>query len=257
MKLTTRAIALTVPLVVFGGIALSAALNMWNTTSTREPVKYTAGEFAGQANPADIRGSYTLGDIEKAFGVPAAVLARAFGFAPGNDPARAQVKELEGLYAGKLPAGQEIGTDSVRMFVASYKGLPYTPEDDTVLPLEAASALKAVGTLTPQATAWVDKHTVGAPAAAAAAPAPTAAAPPAAAPAPKDAAPAEGSRAITGKTTFGELMLWGLKKDQIEATIGVPIGAPGVSVRDFLSQKGLEFSTHKTTLQGLVDKLPK
>jgi hypothetical protein len=254
MKLTTRAIALIVPLVVFGGIALSAALNMWNTTSNKEPVKYTAGEFAGQANPADIRGSYTFGDIEKAFAVPAAVLARAFGLAVGSDPAKAQVKELEGLYAGKLPAGQEIGTDSVRMFVAAYKGLPYTPEDDTALPVQAASALKALGTLTPQTTAWVDKHTVGAAAAVAVAPASS---PPAAGPAPKETAGAEGSRAITGKTTFGELMLWGLKKDQIEATIGIPIGASGVSVRDFLSQKGLEFSTHKTTLQGLVDKLPR
>jgi hypothetical protein len=52
-------------------------------------------------------------------------------------------------------------------------------------------------------------------------------------------------------------MLWGLEKGQIESVLGMQIGAPGVAVRDFLSQKGLEFAAYKTKLQELVDKLPR
>ncbi len=259
MKVTSPVLAATVVVVLFGGIAVSAALNMWSTSPEKEPIKYTTGEFAGQANPADIRGSYLFADIEKAFGVPADILGKAFGVAADRDPAQFQVKELEAAYGGKLPAGQEIGTDSVRLFVAYYKGLPFSAEDDTMLPAAAAAALKALGTLKPEQIAWIDSHTFDTAALAAAA------APAAAAPAPAAAAPAAQTthtettddRAIKGKTTFGDLMLWGLKKEQIESVLGMPIGAPGVPVRDFLTQKGLEFTTYKTKLQELVDKLPR
>ena len=54
-------------------------MGWWQTESTKEAAVFTSGEFAGQANPADIRGSYTFGDVEKNFGIPAALLAQAFG----------------------------------------------------------------------------------------------------------------------------------------------------------------------------------
>ena len=48
MKVTSRILAATVVVVLFGGIALSAALNMWSTSPAKEPVKFATGEFAGQ-----------------------------------------------------------------------------------------------------------------------------------------------------------------------------------------------------------------
>jgi len=255
MKASTRTIAVVVPAILFGGIALSAALDMWQTSPKKEPVKFATGEFAGQANPADIRGSYFFEDVEKAFGVPAAVLAKAFGMAGDRDPAAFQVKELEGLFAGKLPEGQEIGADSVRMFVALYRGLPYTPEGNTVLPPAAAASLRQLGTLKPEQVVWVEGHTAGGSPAAPVA-AQGAAEPAAAVPQPSTiSAESAEDRAIKGKTTFGELMQWGLRGDEIERVIGMPMGAPGSSVRDHLSQKGLEFTAYKTELQELVDRL--
>ena len=248
MKVTSRILAATVVVVLFGGIALSAALNMWSTSPAKEPVKFATGEFAGQANPADIRGSYLFADVEKAFGVPAAVLGKAFGVAADRDPAQFQVKELEASYAGKLPAGQEIGTDSVRLFVAFYKNLPFEPEAGTLLPPGAAAALKALGTLKAEQLAWVDANTLGGAAAA-----------PAVAPAATVATTHTEStedRAIKGKTTFGDLMLWGWKRSRSSRS------SPCPSVRrEFRSgtfcQKSLEFSGYKTKLQELVDKLPR
>jgi hypothetical protein len=100
--------------ILFGGILFSSALGWWSTVSSKTPATYTEGEFAGQADPADIRGSYTLGDIERNFDVPMEVLAQAFAV-QSDDLAAFQVKSLEEQYA-ESPV--EIGTSSVRLFVA-------------------------------------------------------------------------------------------------------------------------------------------
>jgi hypothetical protein len=84
-------------------------MGWWVTESTKVPVTFTEGEFAGQANPADIRGSYTFGDIANSFDVTPEVLAQAFGVT-GDDPAAFAIKELEAIY---LDSGYEIGTVSV------------------------------------------------------------------------------------------------------------------------------------------------
>jgi pyruvate/2-oxoglutarate dehydrogenase complex dihydrolipoamide acyltransferase (E2) component len=271
------------------GIGGTMALNLWKTTATKEPAKFTSGELAGQSNPADIRGSYTFGDIAAAFPVPVDALAQAFGVKEG-DPAAFQCKQLETIYAGT--EGGEIGTDSVRWFVALYAGLPYTPEDDSLLPAGALEVLAP--RLSPERLAEVKAKTVGlaeaspaaatttvqvpaqAPAAPAAPKAPSAPAPTtqaqapaaptapasvaAAAPAAPAAAPAATTHTeetvvgeIKGKTTFGELTSWGVSKEAIEAALGMPMGKPGVSVRDYCIEKGVEFSTVRTALQTAVD----
>src|SRR5512143_1822897 len=84
MTLTSKTLAALVAAILFGGIFFSSAMGWWQTESTKEAAKITSGEFAGQANPADIRGSYTFGDVEKNFGVPPAVLAEAFGVKDSN-----------------------------------------------------------------------------------------------------------------------------------------------------------------------------
>jgi len=241
MKINTKMVAIVVPVILFGGIAVSAALNMWVTESTKVPVTYAEGEFAGQYNPADIRGSYSLADIESAFGVPVDVLARAFGVAGVENPAEFLVKGLEDLYGGLATDTTEIGTDSVRMFVALYKGLPYTPEETTVLPNPAASELRAVGTLSDEQLAWLDTHRVD-----------IAGAKPEALTAEHEVSTEE-DRTIKGKTTFGELLDWGVTREELEAVLEMPIGPRGTAVRDFFLEKGLEFSTYKTRLQELVD----
>ena len=78
MTLNSKSLAAIVFVILFGGILVSAGMGWWETESTKVAATFTEGDFAGQANPADIRGSYTFGDVEKNFNIPASVLAQAF-----------------------------------------------------------------------------------------------------------------------------------------------------------------------------------
>src|SRR5512138_2657166 len=109
MTLTSKSVVISLFVTIFGGIAFASMMGWWVTESTRVPVTFTEGEFAGQANPADIRGSYTFGDIANSFDVTPEVLSQAFGIQKDN-PAAFVVKDLEGMY---LASEYEIGTTSV------------------------------------------------------------------------------------------------------------------------------------------------
>jgi len=291
IRIKTVPLAIVAVATIFGGIIIAKSVGYYETTASKEPVKFKTGELAGLPNPADIRGSYTWVDIEKAFGVPARESAAAFSV-PGTalDPA-ARVSELETIYAGVLPAGLEIGTGAVRLFVSLYAGLPFEAEAGSVLP-DAALALLATR---PGMNAEALKQYVipGAVPAATAAPAPatttstapavkvpaaptpssTTASAPAASPAtvpatatPSTTAAGKGSgsgagaavsstgRAVAGKTTYGDLYDWGLTVAQVEAVTGFKPGARAQTIRDASVAAGIEFSTFKTALQALVDK---
>jgi len=268
MTLTSKTLAALVVALLFGGIFFSSAMGWWQTESTKEAAKITTGEFTGQANPTDIRGSYTFGDVEKNFAVPAAVLAEAFGIQDSN-PAAFAVKGLEGMYAN---SGQEVGTASVRLFVALYKGMPYDLSTDIYLPESAIEMLRARN-LTSEQTAYLAKHTVtnlgAAPAtsvpsapqatqAPSAQSAPQATQVPAAQPTPKAETPGASStdRVVKGVTTFADVLGWGVSQATIEKVLGMPMpAAPGMKVKDYCTEKGLNFETIRPGLQAEVDKV--
>ncbi len=260
-KISSFILAPVIATVFFGGIIVSMAFNLWITESTKTAVKYSSGEFAGLANPGDIRGSYSLSDIEKNFGVPVAVTARAFGAESWPDPAAFKAKDLEALYGG-VPEGVEIGTDSVRLFVATYLGRPYTPEETTRLPRAALTELAAK--LSPADLKALEKYAFEGearnddgiaatePTAAPAStetPAPAVTAPPASPVAPSTAAE---DRAVKGKTTFNDLLSWGVSRSTINGIMGMEIGPASVTVRDFCLERGLEFSEYRAALQAAV-----
>ena len=203
MKIRSLPLAIIVLVVFFGGIALSATFNLWKTESTKTPAKIQKGEFSGENDPSDIRGSYSFADIEKAFNIPVAVLAKAFGVPYIEDPAGFKAKNLEELYGELAAEDKEIGTDAVRLFAALYTGLPHTPEE-------------------------AETH--------------------------EESAQSE-DRTIKGKTTFNDLLEWGLSKEDIEAALGIKMGARALTVRDFCKEKEIEFSSVKTELQSKVDAL--
>lgn len=244
MTLTSKPLAAILFVILFGGIAFSTVMGWWQTESTKEAATYTEGEFAGQANPADIRGSYTFGDVERNFGIPAAVLAQAFNVET-DDPAAFAVKELETIYA---ESEFEVGTASVRLFVAFYNGLPLDLSTDMYLPQSGADLLKA-RTLSPEQLAYLDAHTL--PDSAADPSAPTVAPVQTAEPAPE----AESTeRAVKGKTTFQEVLDWGVPQAVIEQIMGVPMPNPLTKIKDFCAEQGLDFETIKVALQAEVDK---
>ncbi len=253
MKLNSYTLAALVLVLLFGGIGFTDAMNWWHTETTKVPAAYTEGEAAGQYNPADIRGSYTFGDVSDLFGVPLSDLQAAFRIPADQNPAAFQVKSLEGISEG---LSVEVGTASVRMFVAFYKGLPFdlAASEETYLFPEAAPILKAQNQMKPEQAAYLESHLVledantGAPAAAttsqpadhAATPAPT--------------VHVITDKTVTGQTTFQNLLDWGVTQVAIESILGDQMPAPQMLVRDYITGKGLQFSTYKTQFQAEVDK---
>jgi hypothetical protein len=237
MNLRSIHIAMIVLGAFIIGIGGTMALNLWQTTSSKVPATYTTGEFAGEYNPADIRGSYSFGDIQEAFAVPVAALAEAFGVTDTDNPDAFLCKGLEDLY-GQVENG-EVGTDSVRWFVSLYTGLPYTPEADTLLPYPAITVLeKRLGEAELKA---VQERSVVLPGLGSQEPEA------------QDQYSSELGE-IKGKTTFGELLSWGVSKEAIEQALGLPIGKAGTAVRDYCIENGIEFSTVKEALQQAVDR---
>jgi hypothetical protein len=240
MTIRSKPLGITIFVIFILGIGLSMAFNLWQTEGRKIPIRFSAGEFSGQYNPADIRGSYSFNDIEAHFDVTVDVLTKAFGVSDRETPGSFQVKELESLY-GALDDGGEVGTDSIRLFVARYAGLPYNPNVSTRMPAPAISLLKdkistdeleairkisvnlsELGNVNHDEPAVNDTHD-------------------------------ESDRVVKGKTTFADLLDWGLTREEIEDILGFSMGARSETVRDKIFENNLEFGDYKNKLQSALD----
>jgi len=129
MKLKSSILAILLFVILFGGIFLSDQLGWWNTEAAgtgeggeKTPVTISSGTYAGTADPADIRGSYTFADISKSFNIPLEDLADAFLVMP-SEAAVFKCKDIEVQATAGKYGGLEVGTSSVRAFVANYLGM--------------------------------------------------------------------------------------------------------------------------------------
>lgn len=244
MRLTSKPLAVIVLAAIFGGISLSTWLGWWQTESSKQPQKFEEGTFAGDYNPADIRGSYTFGDISTLFDIPLEDLQQAF-LPEMDDLSAIKVSELEAIYSEAAAAGQEIGTGSIRLFVAYYKGLPFTTNEE-YLPAAAIEILYQTSRLDPPQIAYLESHSVELQTAAVVEneviePTPLA----------EEHIPATDTT-IKGKTTFRELLDWGLTKEQIESVIGAELPNPLVVIKDYCLEEGLEFGEIKLQFEELL-----
>jgi hypothetical protein len=230
MKVRSKILAPVIVAAILGGIILSSALGLWKTTSSKVPVKFTSGEYAGENNPGDIRGSYSLGDISIAFDIEVPVLAQAFGLKDLVDQKDFQVKELENIYGGLEDSG-EIGTDAVRLFVARYNGLPYTPEATTRIPAPALNLLKdKLSTADYDVLKNISVNLLDV----------------------KNSSESE-EGVVKGRTTYNDLLSWGMTEKEIEDIIGMPAGPRSTMVREHIMEQGLEFFSYKEKLQAALD----
>ncbi len=267
MRITPRWMAIFVVVVLFGGILFSMALGEWTTKSTKEPLKFTEGEFAGQYNPADIRGSYTFGDVSRLFEMPLEDLAVAFRVSE-PDVAAVLLKTLEEKF---VDLGVDLGTSSVRLFVSLYKGYPIdlSGENSYLLP-EATALLKQKASLTTELLAYLDSHTVNEaselltpevnvetqPSASTPELTPTGGAGnPGGGSGTPDPEHTPEANKVGGKTTFQSLLDWGVKQEDIEKTIAQPLPSANMVINDWATSRGVSFSTLKDQLQILVDAL--
>lgn len=246
MTLSSKPLAVIVIVILFGGILLSSSLGVWTTETSKQAATFTTGDFAGQANPADIRGSYTLADIDKNFGISPDVLVKAFGIQT-DDPAGFTIKELETLYTA---SPVEIGTSSVRLFVAFYKGLPFDLSSEIFLPRTAVDLLTDKALSAEQKT-YLQTHTAGeiTPSS------PTEVLPTQAVQVANTEAVST-EQLIKGLTTFKDLLSWGLTREAIEKITGLPLPTDlAVKIKDFATANNLSFETVKSELQAAVDAL--
>ena len=238
IKATTAGLAL--PVLFIAGILITSVAGYWRTESSKTPTKFTTGIFEGEADPADIRGSYSFNDLERAFDIPVDTLAKAFGFLNSENPSEVKLKEFEGIYG--IIGDFEIGTSSMKLFVALYKDLPYDPEEDTAISEPAWNILNREGATDKETLSQYSHRVVS----------------------------IEGfivsgaaiehteetvEKLIKGKTLFSDLLDWGLSREQIDEVLGIPMGAPGTTIRDFCTEQKIEFSTIKTSLQKLLDNM--
>ena len=252
MRLTSKPLGLIILAIFVGGISFSTWMGWWQTESTKEPVKFDEGEFAGSYNPADIRGSYTFGDINRVFEIPMTDLANAF-LLPEGDQANMKVSELESIYLTAAENGMEIGTGSVRLFVAYYLGLPFETNEE-FLPAPAVEILKNRNILTPDQITYLESHSVPVELLGQTNQSETSTIeePTVLATTVPEEHSEEEDKTIKGKTTFREVMDWGVSQEDIEIVLGVGMPNPLTIIKDFCLEQGLEFTTIKTNLQALV-----
>ncbi|MFH2038559.1 MAG: hypothetical protein ABIJ65_03900 [Chloroflexota bacterium] len=241
--MSSKTLAGLIFVFIFGGILISTWMNWWSTKSDKTPAKFTQGEFTGEYNPLDIRGSYTFGDIESTFGIPLDLLAKAFALPANTDAYSFQVKTLESIYS--FP-DKEIGTASVRLFVALYTGLPLEITEGTYLPSQAVEILKLYGTLTSEQIDFIESHSILIETSVSIEPV--------------TENPVESelstSQLIKGKTTFKDLLDWGVSQPAIESILGGEMPNPLIKIKDYCMENNLLFETVKIDLQVLVDELP-
>lgn len=255
MKIKSTFLGLIIVIVLFGGILASSALNLWKTESPKIPERFDSGEFSGEYNPADIRGSYTINDVSNVFNIPLEDLRTAFGLSDEIDTSSFKNKDLSELY-GDLEDGIEIGNGSMKFFVSLYASLPYEIDEETYLPQEAVEILKTNASLTKEQIEYLDNHAINIKAL-------------------DQVPPTEKSttnasstgnqetikdndsddKVINGTTTFKEVLAWGLSKDIIEKTIGGQISDPNMGIRDYCRNNEIQFSVVKEALQSTVDNL--
>jgi hypothetical protein len=145
--------------LVLAGILGSWALGWWQTESEKVPQRLESlseTEVAGAYDPADIRGSYTFEEISRFYGVPLEDLADAFTV-ERDRAAGFKVKDFETLFPDPE---SEVGTSSMKLFVAWYKGLPYELSEDSFLPAPAAAILREKAELSEEQLAYLDAHTL-------------------------------------------------------------------------------------------------
>lgn len=142
--------------IVLAGIVSTSILGLWATQSTKIPEKLKQEEYSGQYDPSDIRGSYTFSEISNLYSIPIEDLADAF-LVDKSMANSFKCKDLEGAFAD---ASNEIGTDSVRLFVAFYHGLPFELSGSTYVTDSAAQILTRRSAILPEQLSYLENHTV-------------------------------------------------------------------------------------------------
>lgn len=249
MKISSIAIVIIVVVVLGGGIILTNVLNLWDkppvdinqvpatTTTTggdsdEVPAK---PDFNTPYQPAGIKGTNTFAEISAMFNVPLDDLGVGFAITSEPDWQDLKARELKAIY-NNLPSNIKLETESVRVFVSFYTGKSYNYSPSDYLPGPAVNILKQKSELTPEQVAFLDTHTYNVDTTA------------------STGASAVNKHTVTGETSFGTLLGWGIPAEEIEKAIGGEMPVTGTFIRDYASQEGKDFLALVSVLQELANR---
>lgn len=238
MIINTKTLLLILVGIFFSAITLINVIGCWPTE--RDPQAATAEDyFASQLTPADINESFTFGDIDKHFNLFPPIMAKAFNLPTEINTTAFAIKDLQTIYNNQ---DVEIGIDSVRLFVALYSGLSYESDREIYLPRSAVDILLSRRVLLPEQVKVLENYALV-----------------------LDQNPApvtttynagqSAERAIKGKTTFREVLDWGVPLATIEQFIGGPLSSSQLVVKDYCAEKGLDFEELKLALEEEASKV--
>lgn len=249
MKIKMHIIAISVFVILFGGIGIAMATGTWSTSSDKVPATYKDGAFAGEYNPEDIRGSYTFEEVSTLFKIDLNILYEAFGISKETDGSDMKTKDLEVLYED---AENEIGNGSVQVFVALLKNLPIAL-DDVYLPEPAIDIIiNENSELTKEQLDYLSTHGVEMKEGINDLSAPEEEAEDEEA---EDEVAedeeAEDETLVKGTTTFQQVLDNGISKEQIETIIGGNLPPTNQTIKDYCLASGLSFGEIKEQINSL------
>lgn len=242
MSIKTFGVSLLAISVVALGILFSKSLGLWETESTKTPATIATGEFEGEPNPEDIRGSFSFGDIENAFHIDSQLLAQAFSIET-SAPQDILLKDLELIFGENeavISSGYELGTGAVKLFVSLYTGLPYVSTEDA-LPDSAVLVLQEEDKWTEEMAMTLEGKIImleGTSYEASTAVSEEA----------ESEEEHEEEIGIKGKTTVQDVINWGIPKEEIESVMGIEVDNANMVIRDICTAEGIDFGTVKETL---------
>ena len=247
-KIKEKTIMITILLLFIGGYGLTNAMGLWHTETTKTPAKILSGEFEGENNPEDIRGSYSFSDIAIQFDIPVDTLKLAFEIPETTDAEAFKSKDIETLYEGV-----EIGNDAMKAFVSLYKGMAYELEElilpdsavDIILAKQAEMPADKVEALN---TTRLSRMTVGEDLETSERVSEnTTESTPESTPESTTEEPT-----INGNTTFAQVLELGISESNVAKIIGADIPNPAMTVKSYCLEKGMNFSEVKTKLTDLM-----
>ena len=269
MEIRSKTLGTIIAIVIFGGIMGASALGLWNTRSGGIQAKMQRSGSVGEADgenagtgvydPAGIRGNHRFGEISEMFDIPLETLNRAFALPADVDPVTFKIQDFDSIYP-EFEGEQEIGNGSMKWFVALYTGLPFEFEDDeenTYLLRPAVDILKSHTDLTTEQIAYLDAYTIEIDIEQVEFNTPE--------DEPQTGEESDGNSenverkqdamVVAGKTTFADLLDWGVSVEKIEAILGGGIPNHLMRVYDYCTENGLSFGQIKIELQTEVDNL--
>jgi len=248
MKFKHIHIFFAIILIFGGGIWFTDQLGLFDTSRSAEPLKLTEDIY----DVADIRGSFTLTDIEKFYQVPPQAIIEGFNLKEDTNPSLFLLKDLKEIYQEIDIEGEAyaVETDTVKVFVSLYSDIPYTSEETFYLPESAIEYLIKQNKLSPEDEEYWKNHTFKL----------VLIEPEEGLPViekdenePSVAEEEIKTISITGKTTIAEILKMGIDEEKFKEITGLEVPEDKtLPIRDFFNSQELEFSPYKEKLESFL-----